>query len=372
MREVIEEYVISHHQETMELLKELAAIPGFSGQEEKRAVFVKNWLQKAGAREVFLDKAGNVVFPYRGTPGEKWTVVMAHMDVVCPDTTPLPIREENGCLIGPGVRDDTANLVNMLMAVKCLLIHPELPVKNLLFVADVGEEGLGNLKGSRQIFQDYGKDIKEWLGFDVNYNMLCVRAVGSRRYRVTVRTKGGHSFKDFGEKNAIAELASVIGDLYQADFPSKPQVTFNVGTIEGGTSVNTIASEAQMLYEFRSELEEAVLQAEAFFYDTIRRHQTEEVKIEVEVIGIRPGNGKTSEKEQRELEDHCMEVIKTYYDGEVKKESGSTDANIPLSEGIPAVTLGTAMGVGTHTREETVEIESMIVGQKIALGVLFR
>lgn len=399
----IEEYVESHYQETIDLLKKLAVIPAPSGCEEKRAEFVLEWLHHIGANDAFLDEAGNVIFPYFCDTCRDLVVIMAHMDVVCPDTCPLPLTETEERLIAPGVRDDTANLVNMLMAIKYILSHPvEESKTGILFVADVGEEGLGNLKGSRQILQTYRDRIREWISFDLNYDTLYTRAVGSRRYRIGVRTKGGHSYHDFGTPNAIAQISELICDLYRAPLlkfqeseieqekektdegeettfqgngassksgaPAK--VTYNVGKIKGGTSVNTIAQEAAALYEIRSESEELLNDMENYFHTVLQAHRDNGVYILDEVIGVRPGNGPVDVEKQSSLEERCLNAISTYYKGNIVRKAGSTDCNIPLSAGIPAVTVGTAFGEGTHTREEWLQKDSMRVGQKIALQIL--
>lgn len=384
----IQEYVETHHEETVALLKELAVIPAPSGQKGKRAAFVLKWLHKQGA-EAFTDEAGNVVFPYQCETGRELVVVMAHMDVVCPDKETLPLKELDGCLIGPGVRDDTANLVNMLMTIKFLLSHkgyfshkPEglcnettsamcdRKMPGILFVADVGEEGLGNLKGSRQIWRDYGSRICGWICFDLNYNVIYNRAVGSRRYRISVHTRGGHSYKDFGKENAIVQLAEVITRLYCVKLPQNEKVTYNVGRIEGGTTINTIAQDASMLYEFRSESGEAMQYMENFLQETLQCYRSRGVQIEAELLGIRPGNGRVDEKRQEILTQRCRSAIRKYYDGDIICDAGSTDGNIPLSQGIPSVTIGTALGEGTHTRQETVVLASMKTGQKIAIELV--
>lgn len=377
MEHIIQEYVESHHEETITLLKELAAIPAPSGWEEKRAAFVLEWLHKQGAAGAFIDEAGNVIFPYQCETERKMAAVMAHMDIVCPDTEELSLRETEGYLIGPGVRDDTANLVNMLMTIKFLLEQQTEnlcdvtdSVPGILFVADVGEEGLGNLKGSRQIWKDYGSRICEWICFDLNYNVIYNRAVGSQRYRISVRAEGGHSYKDFGKENAIAQLAEVIMALYEAPLPQNAKVTYNVGKVEGGTTVNTIAQEASMLYEFRSESKEAMEYMECFLQETLRHFREKGFRIEAEMLGVRPGNGAIDVEEQEALTQRCRNAIRKYYDGEIICDAGSTDGNIPLSQGIPSVTIGTALGEGTHTRQESVAIESMKTGQKIAIELV--
>lgn len=456
---VIEAYVDSHHEETIDLLRKLAVIPAPSGQEERRAAFVLEWLHQIGAKSAFTDAAGNVIFSYQCDACRDFVVVMAHMDVVCPDKDALLLKETRERLIAPGVRDDTANLVNMMMSIKFLLSHPEIRLKNgILFVADVGEEGLGNLKGSRQILKTYGSRSREWISFDLNYDTLYTRAVGSRRYRISVQTKGGHSYHDFGSANAIAQLSEVICDLYQMHLPDaqepgkwrgkemfkgsntlggkgtleepdalggqemfkesnalggkgtlkepdtldgqdtlkepgilreekealeelealrkqeKPamsaKATYNVGVIEGGTSVNTIAQEASMLFEIRSESENVLCDMDKLLHAILQKHRENGVCICEEVIGIRPGNGPVDAQKQRKLEERCLAAISMYHKDKVTCMSGSTDCNAALAAGIPAVTLGTALGEGTHTREEWVDIESMRTGQKIALQIL--
>lgn len=373
----IQEYVESYHQETIRLLKKLAAIPAFSGQEAKRADFVLRWLQQAGAAESFADAACNVVYPYQCDANAKLVVFMAHMDVVCPDTAALPVRETEGRLIGPGICDNTANLVNLLMAIRYLLFHSVKMKTGILFVADVGEEGLGNLRGSRQIYETYGSRIQEWISFDLTYDSVLTRAVGSRRYRISVKTEGGHSYHDFGASNAIALLAGIITELYHIRLPDissaekeSVKVTYNVGQIEGGTSVNTIAQDASMLYEIRSESEDAICNMERKLDQVLQGYLAQGYRIQKEIIGIRPGNGAIDVQKQTALEHRCLTALAKYYKGEITCEAGSTDCNIPLSAGIPALTVGTALGGGIHTREEWVDTDSMRTGQKIALEMI--
>ena len=369
-KSLIEKFVEEHKEETLEMIKTLAAIPAPSGKEEKRAEFVLKWLKNHGAEEAFIDAAGNVIYQYPADAKGRLTVVTAHTDVVFRDETPLPIADQGSLLVGPGVRDDTANLVNMLMGIRYLLEH-KIPADNpILFAAVVGEEGLGNLKGSRQIWDTYGNQIDQWVSFDLNYDIIYNRAVGSHRYRITIYTEGGHSYKDFGNQNAIAQLAELVTELYQIPASVDPKVTYNVGVIEGGTSVNTIAQEAHMLYEFRSDSQDELKKMEKIFKDILQKHQQMGKQICCETVGIRPGNGEIDQKKQMALEALGLKVIKKYYDRNVEMQSGSTDCNIPLSHGVPSICIGTAMGEKTHTRQETVQKESLVTGQKIALGML--
>ena len=382
------QYMEEHFEEAVRLLRTLGRIPAPSHKEDQRVEFCRNWFGDQGAEDVYVDEAKNVVCRMKGKDTESVTVIMAHMDVVFPDETMLPLREENGCLYAPGIGDDTANLVNLMMAAKYVLEQGLCPETTLLVVANSCEEGLGNLKGSRQIYKDYGSRIREWISFDGVLGECVNRAVGSYRYRVSVNVRGGHSYSDFGRENAIAVLAEIIHDLYQIEPPFGEKTTYNVGTIEGGTTVNSIAQSASMLYEFRSASQECLKEMEERFRAVIRKWQEDGNReavcrkrasgknfgkeITVEVLGVRPGNGPVNEKRLEELTRVNVDLIESCISGTVTVRAGSTDANIPLSEGIPANTFGTVRGGLEHPREEWMEIESMREGMLVAMGTLAR
>ncbi len=382
------QYMEEHFEEAVRLLRTLGQIPAPSHREDQRVEFCRNWFRDQGAEDVYVDEAKNVVCRVKGKDPESVTVIMAHMDVVFPDETMLPLREENGYFYAPGIVDDTANLVNLMMAAKYVLEQGLCPETTLLVVANSCEEGLGNLKGSRQIYKDYGSRIREWVSFDGVLGECVNRAVGSYRYRVSVNVQGGHSYSDFGRENAIAVLAEIIHDLYQIEPPSGEKTTYNVGTIEGGTTVNSIAQSASMLYEFRSASQECLKEMEERFRAVIRKWQEDGNReavcrkrasgknfgkeITVEVLGVRPGNGPVNEKRLEELTRVNVDLIESCISGTVTVRAGSTDANIPLSEGIPANTFGTVRGGLEHTREEWMEIESMREGMLVAMGTLAR
>lgn len=367
-KQQIEEFVITHKEETITLLKTLTSIPAPSSHEEQKSAFVLNWLRKIGAKDTFIDDVGNVVYEYGSNEQNMSIVFMAHMDVVFPDMEPFLIKEQNGKLFAPGICDDNADLTNMLMGIKFLLTYqPEFPVK-LIFVANVCEEGLGNLKGSRFIYKKYGNNILKFIGFDANLNHIINHAVGSQRYRITVHTEGGHSYTSFGNENAIYKLSCILQDLYNVTVPTKAKTTYNVGEISGGTSINTIAESASMLYEFRSEDESCLAEMEQYFYKVIEKFQKKGLDVKVETLGVRPCGKDVDETAQENLTLRHAEIIKMFSDMDVDIQTGSTDANIFLSHGIPSNVIGTAIGGRTHTREEWLDIESMIPGQKIGLA----
>ena len=358
----------SHADEALALLTELAQIPAPSNHEERRAEFCLDWLRSKGALSAYIDEALNVVYPIGDTRENDLTVFMAHSDVVFPDTAPLPLRVENGRIYCPGVGDDTANAVALLTAAE-FIAREKLQPKNcgVLLVINSGEEGLGNLKGSRKIMADFGHRVKEFVTFDGNASAVVTKAVGSRRYRVTVKTEGGHSYGKFGAPNAIAQLAQLIARLYEVRVPAIGKTTYNVGTVSGGTSVNTIAQSAEMLYEFRSDEREGLAFMQAQFEAIVEEFRASGVQIEVEVVGDRPCG---LDVDNSALARRAALAVETHYGLSPAFTSGSTDCNVPLSMGIPAICPGCVMGSGAHTREEYVEIDSLLPGLKVAFELI--
>ncbi len=364
-------YIDAHAGEAQELLITLAQIPAPSGHEELRAAFCRDWLISKGAEGVFIDDALNVLWPTHDTGDNDLMVFMAHSDVVFPDTTPLPLHVADGRISCPGVGDDTANAVALLTAAG-YLAQSGLTPKNcgVILVINSGEEGLGNLKGSRAIMDRYGHRVKEFVTFDGNADGIVTKAVGSRRYRVTVTTQGGHSYSCFGRPNAIAHLASLIDRLYRMEVPALGKTTYNVGTVSGGTSVNTIAQSAQMLFEFRSDEAEAMDQMEAQFLAALEDSKAEGVCFTTELVGDRPCGISVDEAAQTAMVERVAAAVREYFGFEISCGCGSTDCNIPLSMGITAICPGCVMGSGAHTREEYVEEKSLLPGLKVAFSLI--
>lgn len=362
-------YLDTHADEALSLLVELAQIPAPSHHEEKRAEFCANWLRSQGAEGVYIDDALNVIYPVGCTQSNPVAVFMAHSDVVFPDTTPLPLSVADGKIHCPGVGDDTANVVALLMTAKYIAQHNLVPREmGVLLVVNSCEEGLGNLKGSRKIMEDFSGRIREFISFDGSVTGIVNRAVGSRRYLVEVDTEGGHSYGKFGNRNAIAYLASLIDTLYTIKVPELGKTTYNVGTISGGTSVNTIAQHAEMLYEFRSDVREALDIMETHFRAAIDFYRTKGIQVTVTQLGDRPCSGDVDWHYEQIMMDRTEKAVKDNYGWDVSFRSGSTDCNIPLSIGVPAICVGCADGAGAHTREEYVELSSLRPG----LGVAFQ
>ena len=358
----------NHADEALALLMELAKLPAPSNHEERRAEFCLNWLRSQGAQSAYIDEALNVIYPVGDTGENDLMVFMAHSDVVFPDTTPLPLRVENGRIYCPGVGDDTANAVALLTVAGHIAREKRTPKGcGILLIINSGEEGLGNLKGSRKIMADFGSRVKEFVTFDGNASAVVTKAVGSRRYRVTVKTEGGHSYGKFGAPNAIAQLAQLIARLYEVRVPAIGKTTYNVGTISGGTSVNTIAQSAEMLYEFRSDEREGLAFMQAQFETIVEQFRASGVQIEEEVVGDRPCG---LDVDNSALARRAALAVEKHYGLSPAFTSGSTDCNVPLSMGIPAICPGCVMGAGAHTREEYVQIDSLLPGLKVAFELI--
>lgn len=365
-------YAAEQERPLVELIEALCKIPAPSHHEERRAAFVKAWFAENGFPDVTTDAAQNVIAPVNCAPGREVVVFMAHTDTVFPDTEPMPLRRENGRLYCPGVGDDTANLAALMLAARYFRAQPQTADCGFLFVANACEEGLGNLKGCRQLMQDYAGRVREVISFDGGLGSICNKAVGSARYRVAVRTEGGHSFGAFGNRNAIHALASMIGTLYTVKPPVEgdSKTTYNVGMIEGGTSVNTIAQEASMLYEYRSDSRVCLDKMKMMFESVVAAYRSMGVEVEVTLLGERPCMGDVNPARQRALEERLSAAIRAEAECEPFFHSGSTDCNIPFSLGIPAVCTGVYRGRGAHTRKEYIELASLPAGFRTMLAFL--
>lgn len=363
-----EREIASRYEETVALLKELCQIPAPSNHEEKRAAWIRDWLENLGAQGVYIDEALNVVYPVNCENRNDIVVFMAHTDTVFPDTEPMPMKEENGRLYCPGVGDDTANVAVLLTTVKYIIEKKLRPACGMLFVLNSGEEGLGNLKGCRQLMKDYEGRVASVISLDGGITRYCNKSVGSHRYLVEIKTEGGHSYGSFGNRNAIAVMSNLINALYSVKVPvdGDSKTTYNVGTVSGGTSVNTIAQRAAMLYEYRSDSKVCIDKMEKMFYSLIDAYRNMGVEIDVRVLGKRPCMGVVDPRAQEALEERFSTIMAAYNGGIVPKAgSGSTDCNIPFSMGIPSICFGGYSGCGAHTREESIELKSLIPGLKI-------
>ena len=368
MKQIIKNYIMENKGLMLESLKELCGIPAPSHFEHKRAEYCKNWWEKVGAEGVYIDQALNVIWGLNCENSDEITVFAAHTDTVFPDMEPMPYLDDGEKIHCPGASDDTASVAVLLMMAKFFLEQKLVPKKGILFICNSCEEGLGNLKGTRQLFKDYAGRIKQFITFDSSLDVVADRCVGSHRYEVEVLTEGGHSYLAFGNKNAIAELSKMVSDIYKIEVPCKDgsKTTYNVGTISGGTSVNTIAQNANMLCEYRSDHKECMEIMQTEFERIFKNAESDKVQVRVTRVGERPCSNIDNAKVEA-LKDKVVPVIEDVINKKVSFASFSTDCNIPLSLGVAALCIGVNIHEGMHTREEWVDKESLVPGLEIAI-----
>lgn len=353
-----------------DFLTTLGKIPAPSHQEDKRAAFCKEYMKSLGAANVRIDEAKNVICEINCEGKDQVVVFAAHTDIVFPDLDELPMTIDGDRIAAPGIGDDTGNLANLMMGLKYILETPGSCPYGLVIVANSCEEGLGNLDGTRQIVKTYGDRIRAFISFDGYAPQCCSRAVGSHRYQITIRAQGGHSYANFGNSSAIKFAADVIQRLYTQELPGGDKTTFNIGTIEGGTTVNTIPEKCVLLYEFRSESQDNLTFMTDQLESVINEFKAEGMDISLETLGIRPGNRAVPPEGIGEMTAKHAEILSRYLEGPLDFSAYSTDANIPLSLGIPSNTIGTIHGGGAHTYDEWIDFSFQETGMKIVISLL--
>ncbi len=358
----IQKYVKDNSDLMYKTLKEMCLIPAPSHFEDDRAEYCKKWLEDMGARGVYIDEAKNVIFPINCENSNKITVLAAHTDTVFPDREPMPYYERDGKAFCPGVSDDTASVVVLMLCAKYFTENNILPENGIMFVCNSCEEGLGNLKGMRRLFKDLEGRVDTFISLDSTLKVIADRAVGSHRYSVEVRTEGGHSYGSFGNHNAINELSRIINEIYEIKVPEREntKTTYNVGTVEGGTSVNTIAQSAKMLCEYRSDDKDCLEYMQERFEEIFSRAR-ERAEVNVELVGDRPCGNIDKEKLDA-LKKTVVPIMEEVLGEKVSFKSASTDCNIPMSLGIKTLCIGANDHGLVHTREEWVDKESMKTG----------
>ena len=327
---------------------QIAEIPAPPFQEAKRASFMAEEFKGLGLAQVHIDSAGNVLGLRRGRDLQV-LVISAHLDTVFPEDTDVRVKKEGERYLGPGLVDDSLGLMNLLALIEALNTADIRTDTSLLFAATVGEEGLGDLRGIKYLFlkSDYRHLIEAFISIDgAKSGRITNGALGSKRYRVTVSGPGGHSYGAFGLVNPAHALGRMIAQFTTIGVPAAPKTTYNVGRIGGGTSVNSIPFEAWMEVDMRSESTEELMKLEAFFLQTVQQGVRAEnlfrvasnSKLEArsERIGDRP-SGVTPDSSALV---RAAQWATTALGFTPRLTISSTDANIPISLGIPAITTG--------------------------------
>ncbi|MDR7418381.1 MAG: M20/M25/M40 family metallo-hydrolase [Armatimonadota bacterium] len=334
--------------------------------EHRRAEHVLRRMRELGLGDPHVDADGNVVTELPGAPDKPMVVITAHLDTVFGPDVATAVRRDGARLFAPGIGDNSMGVAAMLWLGRIL---KTLPARGTLVLgANVGEEGLGNLRGARALWGHYGARAAAWIVLEgATFNRGVHTGVCSRRLEITYRAKGGHSWLDFGQPSAVHALGRLIDQIAQTTVPSDPKTTYNVGVIRGGTTVNTIASEAGLVLDMRSEDPKALANLAQVVEGLVSSiAAAAAVEPEVRVLGDRPGGRLAAGHPLIALVEQAASVVGT----PVRWESASTDANVPLSHGAAAVCLGIARGEGAHTLEETLDTSVLAAGLRQACLVI--
>jgi tripeptide aminopeptidase len=341
--------------------------------ESRRAQMFAQLLREAGVKNVRIDAEGNVLGERIGQAPRPNVVVSAHLDTVFPKGTNVKVRRDGPILRGPGIGDDCRGLVDVLGIARVLNKSTIVTPGTITFVGTVGEEGLGDLRGVKRLFGETLKDrIDRFVSIDGDGLGMTFVGVGSVRYRVTFKGPGGHSFGSFGTVSPIGALGRAIARIADLQVPASPRTTFNVGRVGGGTSINAIPAEAWMEVDLRSSDPQSLKTLDARFRQTVddavslenARWGNGVITAAIETVGMRP-TGRSSLNSP--IVQAAISTTKAL-NFPVSFAEGSTDSNLPLSLGIPAITIDTGgNGSGAHTDQESFDTTDAWKGTQRAL-----
>ena len=321
-------------------------IPAPSFKEEVRGRELQRVFQQLGLQNVRVDKVGNVLGDYTGAAPRPHVVIAAHLDTVFPEGTNVKVKREGAVLHGPGIGDDCRGLAVLVASVREMKKAKVQVPGTITFVANVGEEGLGDLRGVKELFNATLKDqIDRFVSIDGTGIHVTNVAVGSHRYRITFKGPGGHSFGAFGMANPMGAMGRAIAKIQEIQVPKQPKTTFNVGRIGGGTSVNSIPFEGWMELDMRSSDPASLAAVDANIQKAIDAAVTEEntrwgkpgtITVTKELVGDRPA-GSTPENSPIVRNGLAVATVLGF---NANLGEGSTDSNTPMSLKIPAITIG--------------------------------
>jgi tripeptide aminopeptidase len=332
-----------------EELIRICEIPAPPFKEHTRAAYIKQRFEEMGLQRVRTDEEGNVIAERPGRSSNPRIIVSAHLDTVFPEGTDVRVRREGRRLYAPGISDNTAGVVS-LVALAQALDRAQLKTEGTIyFVATVGEEGEGNLRGVRHLFTrgEFRSGVEAFISLDgPGVERITQRALGSRRYRVTINGPGGHSWGDFGIVNPVHSLGRAIARFAAYPAPLSPRTSYNVGIIEGGSSVNAIPERASMAVDMRSVSNGEIDKLESYLRRVVEIAVREEnsqramsstsLNYEFEQVGDRPSGETPVESKIVQAAIECSRALGI----EPRLDCSSTDSNIPISLGIPAITIG--------------------------------
>ena len=363
-----QQFIGSDHERLIQEIITLNEVPAPPFEEEQRAVAFAEMLRESGVASVEIDPEGNVLGLRPGTGNGPLVAIAAHLDTVFPEGTDVTVRREGNRLFAPGVGDNTRGLAVLLALVRALESAKVQTTSDILFIGNVGEEGPGDLRGIRYIFRKgkYRDRIRMFLSIDGagSGSDIVNGALGSRRYHVVFRGPGGHSYGSFGMVNPAYAMAKAIDRLSKIQVPSSPRTTYNVGLMGGGTSVNSIPNEVWMDVDIRSESPQQLSRLSDEFIRQLRAAADEEnharssnqgkITVEAKVIGERPSGVTPANSPIARMAAAAVTRFGLY----PTFTTGSTDANLPISLGVPALTIDSGGSGGrAHALDEWINVE---------------
>ena len=358
----------------------ICSIPAPPFGEGERAEYLAEKFSALGLTDVEVGEEGNCLGLIKGTSRSPLLVVSAHLDTVFAAGTDFTVVRSGNRLLAPGIADDGCGLAALIALARAIQTEKIRPEGSILFVGTVGEEGEGNLRGVRHLLTrgHWASKVEAFLSFDgPGVDRITNRALGSRRYRVEIAGPGGHSWGDFGLPNPVHALGRAVAKLAGYPLPREPRTTFNVGRIEGGTSVNAIAEKAAMDVDLRSGADAELRRLDSFFRRAVKQAADEEnatrrpgdplLEVKVDLIGERPSGETPADSPLVELALEATRILGV----EPRLDQSSTDSNFPISLGIPAITLGAGGTSGSsHTLAEWFDPTDRDLGLKRALLVV--
>ncbi|HEU4770382.1 MAG TPA: M20/M25/M40 family metallo-hydrolase [Pyrinomonadaceae bacterium] len=358
----------------------ICTIPASPFGERQRAEYFREKFTALGLSDVEIDEEGNCLGLIAGTSLSPLIVVSAHLDTVFPPETDFTITRSGERLLTPGIADDGCGLAALIAIAQAMQSEKVQTKGSILFVATVGEEGEGNLRGVRHLLTRgrWASRVDAFLSFDgPGMDRITNRALGSRRYRVEINGPGGHSWGDFGLPNPVHALGRAVSKLAGYPLPREPRTTFNVGRIEGGTTVNAIPDKATMDVDLRSGAEAELRRLDSYFRRAVKQAADEEnanrrpgdplLELKVDLIGERPTGETPADSPLVEI---AVEATK-FLGVEARLDQSSTDSNLPISLGIPAITLGAGGTSGaSHTLAEWYDPRGRHLGLQRGLLVM--
>lgn len=344
----------------LDLTVQIQQIPAPTFAEANRAQFVEGLFKTEGLQDISVDDVNNVYACLPGAGKARPLIVSAHLDTVFPFETNLTVSKQKDRIIGPGIGDNSLGVAALFGLLWSLRKRKLSLPGDVWLVANVGEEGLGDLRGMRAVVDRFGREVHAYLiieGLSLGY--IQHRALGVQRYRIRASTQGGHSWSDYGQPSALHELSALVTQLVAIPLPEEPRTSLNVGRMGGGTSVNAIAADAWLELDLRSESPEVLRELALTVVGLVQASSTmpgtgkPEVRMEAEVIGRRPAGELPSGHPLVRLAEDCLREQGV----EPRLMIGSTDANVPLSLGLPALVVGVTNGSGAHTNGEFIYTE---------------